>query len=946
MDLNNNTDMKLDSQNPQQQQKSKIIKISQPTKILMIPHDQPFTDDYLDSILPSKGYKIVNPPPKRSMTTQNIENVSETLSGIDYPSIFSSLIEDTRDESELTPAESMERFSAKLLTDIREGTVYQRKQAMRIYLNLTPKFGQDLIFKYLLPLINLPTLNDHERHIFVKLIDRLIFRINGLKTEYINAILSFAEPMLINSENIIRSEGRELVSNLTKYVGFATIINCCKPYLAKDAEIDEEKAATISRVIAIAGITHDISKTISLVSALLKSKNDQHTVIALKIIYSTAQFGKIKILPFLPKYVRLIDDLDEDKKDSFFRLIIEAIKILADSITPKGGDELKPLIIFVKNAMNNNKNMAFPAFASLIACMRREDAAVSLFELYEKKHLRNAFETQNEKIQLAALTALQNAINLEALSDNTSRNYYGNIRDLFFSSMWNVTNSLKPKLHNFMLSITFFFAQRSGVQLILEIIFFYRNTSSTSKERKDLVDKFRTSPVDYRVLVCREMLKISESLSFDRISGSFIRYVFERIIELYFEINNNSTSGKKKNDPLKIVRAMIRKLVESCKYSLRNCVGIINGYIERKNSSSYIMRERAISLIELCAPIFGALEEESTLKAHYANLQESFSEGYSSVLAASLRALDAIANQINVDKLPIDPNDVIARLIPVLKNSNEKVQYACVKFTQTIASSTSKTINPQEWLRICYELIELLRSDQSKIRNITTKAFADIAKATSPYDVLLTLLNNFRVQDRQNRKCTTIAISTLAKSCGPYNVIPALLNEYRTPDYNVQNATIKSLQSLFQVIGRDCANYCYSVTPLLTFALIERDINHRQHACSAVTSFVLGLFGQGKEDAIIHLLNHVIPNIFENTLTFTKIFMETMNAIRASLGPGVVLQYVLSGLFHPAKKVRSQYWRIYNNLIIYSGDELVPYYPKLEKKEGNNYNRDELEVFI
>jgi len=52
------------------------------------------------------------------------------------------------------------------------------------------------------------------------------------------------------------------------------------------------------------------------------------------------------------------------------------------------------------------------------------------------------------------------------------------------------------------------------------------------------------------------------------------------------------------------------------------------------------------------------------------------------------------------------------------------------------------------------------------------------------------------------------------------------------------------------------------------------------------------------------------------------------------------------GLFHPARKVREVYWKIYNNLYIGSQDALVAAFPKVPDDEKNNFVRTELEVFI
>ena len=52
------------------------------------------------------------------------------------------------------------------------------------------------------------------------------------------------------------------------------------------------------------------------------------------------------------------------------------------------------------------------------------------------------------------------------------------------------------------------------------------------------------------------------------------------------------------------------------------------------------------------------------------------------------------------------------------------------------------------------------------------------------------------------------------------------------------------------------------------------------------------------------------------------------------------------GLFHPARKVRETYWRLYNNTYIGSEDALVACYPVLEDEGSNSYKRHELDMFV
>jgi len=91
--------------------------------------------------------------------------------------------------------------------------------------------------------------------------------------------------------------------------------------------------------------------------------------------------------------------------------------------------------------------------------------------------------------------------------------------------------------------------------------------------------------------------------------------------------------------------------------------------------------------------------------------------------------------------------------------------------------------------------------------------------------VLATLLNNLKVQERQNRVCTTVAIAIVAETCSPFTVLPGLMNEYRVPELNVQNGVLKSLSFMFEYIGEMGKDYVYAVAPLLEDALMDRRVS-------------------------------------------------------------------------------------------------------------------------
>lgn len=79
------------------------------------------------------------------------------------------------------------------------------------------------------------------------------------------------------------------------------------------------------------------------------------------------------------------------------------------------------------------------------------------------------------------------------------------------------------------------------------------------------------------------------------------------------------------------------------------------------------------------------------------------------------------------------------------------MQENCIDLVGRIADRGPEFVSAREWMRICFELLELLKAHKKAIRRATVNTFGYIAKAIGPHDVLATLLNNLKVQERQNR---------------------------------------------------------------------------------------------------------------------------------------------------------------------------------------------------
>ncbi|KOB65000.1 U2 snRNP component prp10, partial [Operophtera brumata] len=482
----------------------------------------------------------------------------------------------------------------------------------------------------------------------------------------------------------------------------------------------------------------------------------------------------------------------------------------------------------------------------------------------------------------------------------------------FFKHFWNHRMALDRRNYRQLVDTTVEIANKVGASEIINRI----------------VDDLKDDNEQYRKMVMESIEKILANLGAADIDSKLEEALIDGILYAFQEQTTEDVVM------LNGFGTIVNQLGKRVKPYLPQICGII---LWRMNNKSAKVRQQAADLISRIAVVMKTCQEEKLMGHLGVVLYEYLGEEYPEVLGSILGALKAIVNVIGMTKMTPPIKDLLPRLTPILKNRHEKVQENCIDLVGRIADRGPEFVSAREWMRICFELLELLKAHKKAIRRATVNTFGYIAKAIGPHDVLATLLNNLKVQERQNRVCTTVAIAIVAETCSPFTVLPALMNEYRVPELNVQNGVLKSLSFLFEYIGEMGKDYIYAVCPLLEDALMDRDLVHRQTACAAIKHMALGVYGFGCEDALVHLLNHVWPNIFETSPHLVQAFMDAVEGMRVALGPG---------LFHPARKVRDVYWKIYNTLYIGGQDALVAGYPRIQNETNNHFLRYELDYLL
>ena len=941
--------------------------------------NRPWTAAALDAILPSQGYTVISPPasykplrtpgrkllatptpmgmtpagfqmevPVEQRADSSVQEIREAYgvplgetsaeSGApgSLPFIkpedmqyFGRLIENA-DEEKLSREEANERRIMGLLLKIKSGTPPQRKTAMRQITDKARSFGAGPLFNQILPLLMSPTLEDQERHLLVKVIDRVLYKLDDLVRPFVHRILAVIEPLLIDEDYYARVEGREIISNLAKAAGLATMIATMRPDIDSP---DEYVRNTTSRAFAVVASALGVPAMLPFLKAVCQSRKSwqaRHT--GIKIVQQIALLMGVAVLPYLRELVEIVSHGLTDEMQKVRIITALTCAALAEAANPYGIESFDSVIRPLWKGAMEHHGKALAAFLKAIGFVipLMEENYASHYTRLVMPILLREFHSPDEEMKRIVLKVIQQCVATAGVEPDYIRS---EILPEFFKNFWIRRMALDRRNYNQVIETTEELANKVGCSEIIS----------------RLVDDLKDDSEPYRRMVMETVNKVLKNLGAgdidDRLEERLIDGILYAFQEQAVDASSTGTSsfGREGQVMLDGFGTVVNALGERSKPYLKQIAGTIKWRLNNKSAS---VRMQAADLIGRIAVVMKACGEDQLMGHLGVVLYEYLGEEYPEVLGSILGALRSIVNVIGMTKMTPPIQDLLPRLTPILRNRHEKVQENCIDLVGRIADRGAEFVSAKEWMRICFELLELLKAHKKSIRRASVSTFGFIARAIGPQDVLHTLLNNLKVQDRQMRVCTTVAIAIVAETCGPFTVLPALMNEYRVPELNIQNGVLKALSFMFEYIGEMGKDYVYAVTPLLEDALMERDPVHRQTACATVKHMSLGVAGLGCEDALIHLLNFVFPNIFEESPHVIQAVFDALQGLMVALGPNVLLQYCLQGLYHPARKVREVYWKLFNTLYIYGADALVAGYPMVEDEGENMYSRTTLELFI
>lgn len=726
----------------------------------------PISDEELDAMLPgeSEGYKVLEPPPGYAPVRAPAHKLMQTpaqttgfmmqdpnssrMAGHQLPKeipgvgdlqffkpedmqYFSKLTESV-DEEHLSVEELKERKIMRLLLKIKNGTPPMRKTALRQLTDNARSFGAGPLFNQILPLLMERTLEDQERHLLVKVIDRVLYKLDELVRPFTHKILVVIEPLLIDQDYYARVEGREIISNLAKAAGLSTMISTMRPDID---HVDEYVRNTTARAFAVVASALGIPALIPFLRAVTRTKKSwqaRHT--GVKIVQQIAILMGCSVLPHLTDLVECIRPNLNDEQTKVRTVTALATAALAEAANPYGIESfdsiLNPLWTGTKRQRGKNLAAFLKAVGFIIPLMDEEYANYYTSQIMDV--VLREFQSPDDEMRRVVLTVLSKMSQTEGVTAGYLKSH---VLDDFFSNFWVRRVALDKRNYRSVVETTCDLGQKVGVSEILERI----------------VGNLKDESEAYRKMTVETIEKLVASLGAADIGERLEERLIDGILHSFQEQSVEDVVV------LNAFGSCVNALGTRTKPYLPQIVSTI---LWRLNNKSAQTRQQAADLISRIAMVMAQCGEDALLGKLGIVLYEYLGEEYPEVLGAILGALRSIVTVVGINQMQPPIKDLLPRLTPILRNRHERVQENVVDLVGRIADRGPESVNAREWMRICFELLDMLKAHKKGIRRAANNTFGFIAKAIGPQDVLATLLSNLRVQERQSRVNTAV-VSTI-----------------------------------------------------------------------------------------------------------------------------------------------------------------------------------------
>ncbi|EPY27980.1 splicing factor 3B subunit 1 [Angomonas deanei] len=825
----------------------------------------------------------------------------------------------------------------KQLFKIKNGTNIQRRAGTRYLLDKSNVFGVRFITEKMFRIWSKNVLDPQEVHYFVEFIKLLIVHVGQGIRDSVKEIIHMVQPLLSTKESlIVREDGKQVLTLMARVVGFDVIFAAVKEDCSAGESVIRRHAALVIAICGYASGGEEMMRTLTEISNIPHPHVQQTVCVALAEMAPLFGHATISFLPeIVPVLARLLQEDRKVRVDS-----ARAVSAIAEACAPYGIEELEPLVSIIcdecKRGLGTNARYFLQAFGSLVSLMSPHDAQRYTQDMMNV--LVSQFNRPEDEFRRVMLMVVRRCI----ASDGVTADFIRDVMlDSYFEGFWGVQRLATNR--------------RTAAALVITTVEIAKKVGGDEVLSR-LTPMMKHENEEYQRMVVNTVRAVVDNEGLDNSPHGLLVSLLDGGMTALRQ-DTMGTSSAVKDCLASICIALGKRLNKF----LPQVLDLINS---RRESKEPGQRSQAVNLVTRIAPTIMEADGAIFLSELGRSIYERMEDDDPHVMAACIRASEAILAELGGAKYRPSVKELLKRLTHVISNQHNIVQQNCISLIELVVTRHDQEVDPIDLHKLATEgLFKLLDADRRKTRQTCARVFGKVAESIRPFAIILELVDNFRQDKRKVRVCTAIALASIAKACGPFTVLPYLLNEYKLSEGEqvaviIQHSVLKAIRYIFEFIGAVGKEYVYPLLPLLERALTENSIQMRRMATEASIAIVLALSGNdGFEEVAIHLLNFIHPNIVEllsrkearvgeERLKMVTAVVGYYEAIRTVLHPGQIMQYLYQGLFHPATKVRDIYRRTYNMIYMVSPQSLLPYYPRIKDTPQHVLTHHELEVLV
>jgi splicing factor 3B subunit 1 len=292
------------------------------------------------------------------------------------------------------------------------------------------------------------------------------------------------------------------------------------------------------------------------------------------------------------------------------------------------------------------------------------------------------FASPDDEMKRIVLRVVQQAVGAEGVTPQYVRD---EILPEFFKNFWTRRMALEKRNYREVVDTTIHIATKVGPGQVIGRICDYL---------KDESEPFRKMVAETVHLVVTQLGSADVNADLEKRLIDGLIYAFQEQV------------GDDSKVLVDAFGSVVNSLGERMKPYLPQLAGVLKW---RLNNKTPKIRQHAALLIGQIAGVMAQKCDEEKLLGHLSVvLFEYLGEEYPDVLASIISAIKAVVNVVGMERLQPPVRDLLPRLTPILRNRHEAVQENVVDLVGRIADRGGKFVVGKEWMRICYELLELL----------------------------------------------------------------------------------------------------------------------------------------------------------------------------------------------------------------------------------------------